>query len=405
MTPQPQPERQNGAITLLVAMGLVILASLTSMYSARSILVDQLATHNHAHATQAQMAADAALARAQRALTHSSSDWSSLLQGQAPCPERHSGPQWECSRWVLPQLPTLPEAELSAIAVRDVVGSPHVLMLQASARIRGRHSTAYVRESVFIPTVAPAPERASPAALVVNGCVSEAVGARLRVCPLVGSGAVCTGSAAGPAVQTHFVQDTDLNGTLSAAEKDACLALHPSSLPGAGQHTGPTQVQARSPCNRAAWRSVLGDITDAQLQAWSEAQERNGLTEHTTPARTVYWVDSPSDWQRSVGTPEWPVLLAFSAKACAHRCPSIQVSARIVGSVLLDSACDDEKMRGWQAGTIDGQLVVESGMPAWQQGTLLARPDVRKTYVLNWPAGIDAAQPQRINGSWSRSAP
>jgi hypothetical protein len=150
---------------------------------------------------------------------------------------------------------------------------------------------------------------------------------------------------------------------------------------------------------------VLGDITNAQLHAWSAAQERNGLTAHTTPARTVYWIDSPSEWALSVGSAELPVLLVFSERACAQRCPSISASARIVGSVLLDSGCNDDKMRGWQAGTIEGQLVVESGLPEWQQGTVLARPEGRKAYSLNWPTGIDATRVQRVNGSWSGNAP
>ncbi|PIT74877.1 hypothetical protein [Limnohabitans sp. G3-2] len=405
MTAVPPHAPQSGAITLLVAMGLVILASLTSFYSARSVLVGQLATHNHAHAAQARMAADAALARAQSALPSTPSWLATLLQGGAPCPAGTTGPQWQCTHMNLPQHPALPQAELSSIAVRDLLLSPHVLVLQASARIQGHHSQAHVRESLFIPAVAPAPALARPAALVVNGCISEAVGARLRVCPLVANGTVCVGSAKGPAVHTHFVVDSNRDGAISEAEIHACLALSPTSLPGAGGPSAATKVLARTPCNRAAWRSVLGDITDAQLQAWSSAQERNGLSALTRPARTVYWIDSPQEWQLSVGSAEQPALLAFSAKACAQRCPRIHPGVRVVGSVLLDSGCNDEKMRGWHAGTIEGQLVVESGLPEWQQGTVLAHPEGRKAYSLSWPVGIDAAQVQRIHGSWSSSAP
>lgn len=405
MTPTSKNAPQNGAITLLVAIGMVVLASLTSFYSARSVLVEQLATHNHGHAAQARMAADAALARAQMALISTSSGLENLLIGGANCPASHIGLQWQCSRINLPRHPSMPEAELTAIALRDVLLSPHVLMLQASARISGYNSTAHVRESVFIPTLAPAPEMATPSTLVVNGCISEAVGARVRVCPPVGQGIACTGSAKGPAVQTHFVADTDRNGGISVAEKNACLALNPSSLPGGGDLTGPPNAVARTPCNRAAWRSVLGNITDAQLKAWSNAQERNGLTAHTQPARTIYWIDSPSDWQHSVGSTDLPALLVFSDKACAQRCPRISAGARIVGSVLVDSGCQDEKMRGWQGGTIEGQLVVESGLPEWQQGTVLAHPGGRKAYILNWPTGIDATQVQRVNGSWRGYAP
>lgn len=405
MTAQSQTPAQSGAITLLVAIGLVILASLTSYYSARSALMDQLASQNHAHASQARLAADAALASAQAAVLSTASPISALLAIPSPCPSGVSGPQWQCSALAIAQQPAMPQTQLTAIAVRDVVMSPHVLTLHASASSPSNHRLAHARESLFVPSVDPAPDLPAPAALVLNGCVGEAAGASLRVCPLVSQGNICSGSAKGPAVLTHFVLDTNGNGSISSAEKNACLALNAPSLPGAGSQTGPSAAVARSPCNRAAWRSVLGDITDEQLQAWSAAQEANGLSAQTKPPRSVYWIDSPADWQLSVGTAATPAVLLFSAKACAKRCPRMGAGVRIVGSVLLDSGCNDEKMRDWQAGTIEGQLVVESGMPEWRSGTVLARPEGRDAYILNWPEGIDARQVQGINGSWSEGKP
>ena len=405
MTSHRPAQAQRGAITLLVAIGLVILASLTSFYSARSVLMDQLASHNHAHASQARLAADAALASAQAWIANSSPNANALLTTRTDCPAGVTGPQWQCSAMSVAPHPGLPQAQLSATAVRDLVQSPHVWTVHASASIAGQNSRAQARESLFVPFVAPAPGLAAPAALVLNGCISAATGASLRVCPLSSKGEACTGTAKGPAVQTHFVVDTNRNGSISSAEKNACLALSPTSLPGGGSKTGPSTAMQRSPCNRAAWRSVLGDITDEQLQAWSSAQERNGLTAQTTPPRSIYWIDSPGDWQQSVGTADTPALLVFSAQACAQRCPRIGASVRIVGSVLLDSGCNDDKMRGWQAGTIEGQLVVESGLPEWRSGSMIARPEGRNAYILNWPEGIDATRVQRVNGSWSEGTP
>lgn len=395
--------RQSGAITLLVAIGLVILASLTSFYSTRSVLMDQLASQNHANTNQARMAAEAALASGQAALTGTTT--SDLMTRPSRCPKGLSGQHWQCSALALAPHPALPQTQLSAIAVRDLLMSPHVITLHASARIDGQHSQALVRESMFVPTVAPAPSLTAPAALVLNGCVSEAAAAKLQICPLTKQNQACTSSAQGPAVVTHWAADTNRNGSISTAEKNACLALSPASLPGGGSKNGPSSASVRSPCTRAAWRSVLGDITDAQLQAWSTAQERNGLTAQSTPPRTIYWIDSPADWQGNVGTLDHPALLVFSAKACAQRCPRIGAGVRIHGSVLFDSGCNDDKMRGWQAGTIEGQLVVESGLPEWRSGTVLARPDGRNAYILNWPQGIDATRLQRIHGSWSEGAP
>jgi hypothetical protein len=65
---------QGGAISLLVAISLGLLASLASFYSARSVLVDRLASHNQSQAAQARLAAEAALAwaRAEMQRQHAS---------------------------------------------------------------------------------------------------------------------------------------------------------------------------------------------------------------------------------------------------------------------------------------------------------------------------------------------
>jgi hypothetical protein len=430
MTPAQHPAPQRGAITLLVAIGLVVLASGVSFYTARSVLVDQLASHNHAHASQARLAADAALGSAQAvigtaaAAADAPTQLNALFANRGRCPAGVSGAQWECAALSLPAHPAMPQAELSAIAVRDVVLSPHAVTLHASARLSAQHSQATVRESLFIPALAPAPALAAPAALVLNGCLSEALGALLRVCPLTRTGQVCSGTPLAPAVLTHFAAGTPGQASTALPTNNACLALSPGSLPIGGglvATAGPTTpttsfsanmaIHAASsalssrPCNRAAWRSVLGDTTDAQLQAWSTAQERLGLNAHSTPPRTVYWIDSPGDWAHSVGTADQPALLVFSAQACAQRCPRIGTHVRIVGSVVFDAGCNDDKMRGWQGGTIEGQLVVESGLPDWVAGQVLAHPQARQAYRLHWPEGIDAAQVQRVHGSWSEGTP
>ena len=396
---------QVGAITLLVAIGLVMLAALASSYSSRSVLMDQLAGQNHERAAQARLVAEAALATAQAAIAGGSTPFDALLSRPTPCPPGMKGPQWQCAALTVPPHPALPEAQASITAVRDLVMAPHVLTLQAQSDLAGQGSRGRVRESLFLPVLAPAPGNAPKAVLVLNGCISEAASANLRLCPLSRTGQPCSGSAIAPVVQTHFVVDTNRNGSISSAEKTACMALSSTSLPGGGTRSGPNSAVPRSPCNRAAWRSVFGDITDAQLQSWSSAQERNGLHALSTPPRTIYWIDSPADWGQSVGTPDTPALLVFSSQACALRCPRMAPDVHIHGSVVLDAGCDDEKMRGWQGGWIEGQLVVESGLPEWRSGTLWARPYGRDGYILNWPNGIDASQVQRVNGSWSEGSP
>lgn len=403
MTTTAATARQDGAVTLMVAVSLVILASLTSLYSARTVLFEQLASQNNGQANQLRLAANSALARAQGHAA--SAPLTDLFAAQVSCPPGVSSLNWQCAALGAAQHPDMPQVQWQVTAVRDLLMSPHVVTMHASARHAGQGSQSHVQESLFVPFVTPAPSLAAPAAVVTHGCISEAMGAQLRICALVSQGQSCSGSAIAPAVQTHFVVDTNLNGLISTAERNACLALLPASLPGGGTRMGPSTAQARQPCQRKAWTSVLGSIDDAQLRDWSNAQERNGLTAQTNPPRSIYWVDSPADWHTSVGTPDIPALLVFSAQACAQRCPRIGAGVRIMGSVLLDSGCNDEKMRGWEGGRIEGQLVVESGLPEWRSGTVIATPQGRDAYILNWPAGIDASQIQRINGSWSEGSP
>jgi hypothetical protein len=349
---------------LLVAISLTLLASLASFYSTRSVLVDRLASHNQSQAAQARLAAEAALAwaRAEMQRQHASSPTPPVWgpgTGTAPCPAAFSGPRWQCVALQPPAHPGLPEAVAQVLAVRDLIRSPHVAQLLASASLKDGTSRAQVQAQVFIPTVAPAPPHPNPAAVVLHGCAL----------------------AAKPSTQM-----TASSGT-SNTEASAC----PTS-PGT--------------CTPAAWTSVLGDITPDQIRAWSEAQSRNGLSALSQPARSVYWVDSPTTWSQSLGSPEAPVLLVFSDQACAQRCPSMAPGVRVVGTVVLQTQCQDDRARAWHAGHIEGQLVVASGLPELQADSRIeVRELAQAPYRLPWPAGMDARQVQRVPGSWREGGP
>ncbi len=399
-------QQQTGAITLLVTIALVMLASLASFYSTRSVLVDRLASNNQQQATQARLAAEAALswARAELDRQYSSHGSGSAFWDHAtaaPCPADQRGPRWQCSAMAVPPQPEVTDSALQVLAVRDLLSSPHVTDLYAEANLPNPPSRAQVRASVFVPTLAPAPPVTQTAALLVNGCTSTAAGASVSLCPLSQKGTPCRGSAAGHAVHSFWLADKNGNGLISSTERRNCLAFFPEHLPGGGDLNGPSTAITRSPCSFSAWRSVLGEISPAQIKAWSLAQERNGLHAQSTPRRNVYWVDSPAPWTQSLGDAEAPVLLVFSAQACSLRCPSIATGVRIVGTVVLQSQCQDDKARGWRAGHIEGQLVVESGLPELQNGShIQARTFAANAYQLPWPEGIDARRVQRVPGSW-----
>jgi hypothetical protein len=196
------------------------------------------------------------------------------------------------------------------------------------------------------------------------------------------------------------VPDTDRSGSITTSERAACLAFGSTHLPAGGALDSSATPRSRTPCNRAAWRSVFGNTSPEQLRAWSQAQERQGLHSQSQPPRSIYWIDSPNDWTQSLGSATHPVLLVFSSLACAGRCPRLAAGTSIWGTVVLDAGCDDEKMRGWQAGRVQGQLVVEAGLPqVTGSAQVWANAQARQAYALHWPEGMDTRRAQRVPGS------
>lgn len=192
MKPHGHPTAAKGAITLLTAIALVALAALASLYSHRSVLMDLLAGQNHDRAEHARLAAEAALAWAQADLVTGSDAWDRMMALAVPCPTPQ-GRQWACTRVDAPPWPAQAEASAQVTAQRDLIKAPHVWVLQAQAQRPGQSSRGQVQESVFVPVLAPAPGDAPTAALVLNGCLSEAAPVSLQICPLTRTGPACAG--------------------------------------------------------------------------------------------------------------------------------------------------------------------------------------------------------------------
>ncbi len=403
MTTHPTP--QTGTITLMVVITLVLIASLTSFYSTQSVFIDRLVGNAQIQATQARLASEAALAWAQSEIERQSLSapahnfWTATAA--APCPSSHPGPHWQCARMQPPPLQGAESTSAEVIAIRDVVNAPHVTELIARSTLADTHGRAQVSQSLYSPTVSQAPHAMPTTAVLLNGCSQPASGALPHVCPRNASGQACQDTATGAALESLWLADTDKNGQVSLAEQQTCLAWERVHLPGGGAVLGPGIALPRLPCHPALWQKVLGDITAQQIQAWSLAQAARGLNSQSQPPRTVYWVDSPLPWTLSLGTVQTPVLMVFSEAACTPQCPSMASGVHIHGTVVLDTQCQDDKVRGWRAGLIEGQLVINSGWPDVPDGSRVwARPYAHQAYQLPWPAGIDARQVQRISGSW-----
>ena len=406
----------RGAANWLLVAGLVLMASLASAWSLRAVWLELLGTLARGQAQQARWAAQAALATGQAQVQQA------LDSGQAhavfnainavSCPS--DLPKWPAPRWQCARLPaaalgtpaTLGEPPsawaLQVLLARDVRDAPHIWQLLAQAQLAiqtpgqatpvgsGRSAAqAQLREQALVPVLAPAPADPVGAALWLNGCWRADTGSDWQICPQpVPGGSACASASPWPAAYSLQVPDGDGDGQISATERSACLALGPAQLPAGGALLAAATVGARTPCSRAVWRGLFGDTQEAQLQAWSDAQAHSGLHTGTVPSRSVYWIDSPADWGQSLGSPEAPVLLVFSAQACATRCPRLLAGVQIHGTVYLDANCDDRKLQGWQGARIDGLLAVEGGLTSAGGWTRVrGQPYARAAWQLHWPDG------------------
>lgn len=398
----------RGAITLLMVTLLVLLASMVGLFTARSILSERLGANNGVWAAQAQQTAEAALETALAQIEQNFSAvpntfWSTHDPQQ--CLSANSGIEWQCRSLLLDAGWDTQGHTLLVRVMRDVVRAPHVALVHAQAKHAGNHSLGQVQQSVYLPTAGPIGAANKAAPLLTQGCVNEAMAGSTRFCAPDANQAGCsgTGQAIGTAIQTLYVPDLDGNGVISTAEQQACLKVNAGSLQGGALVTPATATPAPKPaaCDSAVWNALFGQTTPAQIQAISQAQALKGLSSQTQPARTVYWTDSPTEWSQSVGTLSAPVVLVFSAAACASQCPRISPSTQIVGTVFLDTQCQDSRAAQWHSGSVSGQVALPSGLPDLQAGSqFMWFANHRLAFDWPWPVNIDATRVQRVRGSW-----
>ncbi len=415
-TAQTELRSPRGAITLLMVTLLVLMASTVGLFTAHAVWNERQANNHSLWNAQAQYTAEAALETALAVLESNLSDPASAFWNtheSAQCTAGYTGIEWQCrglslSTGIDNSWDPLGHT-VQVHVMRDVVRAPHVAVVLAQARHTANRAAAQVQQSLYMPTIAPIGSTSKTAPLLTQGCVSEAVSGSTRFCAPNANQGSCNGSGqnVGTAIHSLFAPDTDGNGLISAEEQQACLNLSATSLQGGGGVTPTAVMPTPNPanCGTAVWRTVFGDTTPGQIQALSQAQALKGLSANTLPARSVYWIDSPNEWTQSLGSTSAPVLLVFSATACASQCPRINPSTTITGTVFLDSQCQDSRATLWHSGSVTGQVAVASGLPSLQAGSQLQwLANHRQAFDWTWPSGMDARRVQRVRGSWKSAS-
>ncbi len=393
----------NGGATLWAIALIVVLATGVGLFTARSVWAERVRNNHQLYSAQALAASEAGLESTLAWLEAQHVQQLDYWQDANPqdCPDATPAPRWQCLKLPAQTLPAFPGADFTIILTRDLVSASHRVKIMSQATLNqdhaGQHASAMVQQSLYIPALAALPlmlwRDEAQAPLLLNGCLSEAAFSNHRF--QTGPQNLAAFSLKVPVLPPDPLRtQTDLQ---------VCLALGSSTLQsqGLGSSVTPAQASQANTCSPRAWQSVLGNMQAGQVKALSQAQEKNGLRHDTSPARNIYWVDSPAPWSQSIGQAQAPVLLVFSKDACAAICPKITSETTIFGSVYLDSQCQDARMNGWESGNITGQLVVESGIPLWSGTSLLSASALsRQAFTLAWPEGIQADRVQRISGSW-----
>lgn len=350
--------QQRGLATLWASTVLLLLTSLWGWVCLQSVSAESHRSHQQLHAAQALAHTEAlletAIAHLEQAYATQSIDadgriWANASASQ--CPSDKAPPQWQCMVWPLASLP-LPEwtddAQSWVRLVRDVRNAPHRIQVMADAKLNALHPGAGSRATLQ---------------------------------------------------QSVYVPISAPAPTSSSPDHVAALVLNEQVL-----------TADMPQCNTVAWQNVFGQLSPLQVQTLSSLQMANGLSAVSQPTRTVYWIDSPQLWTQSLGSSASPVVLVFSAEACALLCPSLASATQVVGTVFFQSQCQASKMLNWQSGTIAGQLGVESGLaPTLKQSLrngqsgLASTANAHAAFSFEWPEDIQAARVQRVAGTWKNA--
>jgi hypothetical protein len=320
-----QKSAAQGMATLWAATLLMLLTTLMGWLSLKSIAAESSRSQQHLYAAQALQASEALLetviATIDWQYTHSDASVDTRIWSQASsvhCLSALKILSQQCLLWRLKEAPlaslTLPQdlnPDASQIRItRDVIKSPNQITISVQAVLADSHPGAGSRATVQQSLYLPI--------------------------------AVPLSSSATAAVTV----------TAMSSSSQAATPL---------------------PCRAISWSQVFGNLRIDQYQVLAVAQVQTGLNAQTVPPQTIYWIDSPLDWTKSLGSATAPVALVFSDKACAVQCPQIADGVSLEGLVYFQTPC--------------------------QPSLAQLKPNAM---ALNFdgPTGASAARVHRVRGSW-----
>lgn len=341
------PARERGAVTLVMA--LVLLASMTLMtvFTGRSVLMEQRVSVNDYKAKQLAEAADAGLDFAIQ--------WLNANLGTVVWTTDNSVAGYD-QRATNAITTTLATGHTATVTIRRLSTVPLRLLLVSSASPVG--STVATEASTVVKmnalmTTAPG------AAFLVDGCMSGITG------------------------NPDAFNDDDPSGPVVVSSQDASC-LDEGHL---GYNGGTEQGNAFT---GTAWDRTFG-ITKAQFQVLANADAAVHGTDWAN--RTYVYVTDTANWHNDlgqIGPPMRSTILVFAPEA---ECPKINGGTRIVGIVYYEGDCTTN---GWGGADVFGSVIKDGDIT---QFTANANIHYSDAYVSSFGDAITGVK-SRVPGSW-----
>lgn len=390
------PGRQRGIATLSISLVIISLAAIVTLNTSKGILFEQKTSTNQYRAITAHEAAQAGL---EEALA-----WLQSLEIPNPVPTSCPSPMnpYVLACWTVdtsefsngPEDLALSDRTSSGTLVTGFDTNVHfqrktlplselnfVEVISEATSTSDSTVKARVRQKIYLPTIAvnTAGAGASHAPLLLNGCFYDAKG--------------------GPDIHPGGADNLALATIYSDDLCDDWGHMDP--------HGGGTQTDLPA---ASVWDQLFPGMSQAQMKVISEFQANQGLSDSSSPRRTVYWVDSSSNWHQSLGSEDEPVILIFSDTACASDCPKVNGGPTIYGIVYFDTDINNngvtneesevELANGWGGLVLHGTLAIEGGIRKVNANSEF-HYNANVNAALDIPAGPSTLNvAARVPGSW-----
>ena len=359
--------RQQGVVTLMMAMVLLVATTLLSIYSTRSAVQEQRIAANEYRAMEVDQASAAGLDYALIWLGTSGNSVTWAAGTDATC----VGAVDEIGSIAGPAITAAnsDSYNLGIVFCRNAAVNTNVIQVTATATAASDASIS--RTSRVFTRAQPGPMKPSfpMVPLVVGGCLFGANGSP-DIWP----------EPAGVAIETRV-------GSVPCIDTSSKLGLD-----GEGSITPAGIIDDPIPVAIDLWDYVFA-MSRAEIQAAAAQEVADGIAD---PMRKFVWVTSTANWHRDIGSPTNFAVVVFTAAA---DCPKMNGSVQIYGIVFVDSDCD--KANGWGGSDIYGSAVVNGNIGATQK--LNANTNFRheaNLTALATPTFPSGFAPREI-GTWS----